>query len=280
MRTFENNQCIIGGGDFVYKTVEAGYVITDILKVSKSRMEEGIYERINSVPMGRHSDCFVYVAEGSCKYRFTNGYENTAKKGDIVYLAKGSRYVMKVFEEGYIPIFEHHSEKSESAVFSLSSSEDLYRMFRKLYETWMYKPDLRRIFCMSILYEIYCRIVTQINQSYIPKSKISRLDIARNIILDNYSKSSLSVSYLANYIDMSEGHFRRLFKKVYGVTPVEYIKITRISHAKDLLLCSDLSVAEISEKVGYNDVGYFSRAFKSIEVCSPKSYRTNYKDMI
>ena len=72
---------------------------------------------------------------------------------------------------------------------------------------------------------------------------------------------------------MTETHFRRLFKEIYGMSPIKYINEIRTERARGLIANSNLSLSQIAEKVGYGDVYYFSRVFKKIAGVSPSAYK-------
>ncbi len=62
------------------------------------------------------------------------------------------------------------------------------------------------------------------------------------------------------------------FKKEYGDTILNYINNLRIKEAKVLLRKKELSVTEISEKLGFSSIHYFCRIFKKTTGNSPKEY--------
>ncbi len=79
----------------------------------------------------------------------------------------------------------------------------------------------------------------------------------------------------ANYCNVSERHFCRLFKKATGTSPLKYITLIKFDYAKELLFYSDYTISEISEKVGYDDPNYFSRLFKKQFGVTPREFRKN-----
>ena len=91
-------------------------------------------------------------------------------------------------------------------------------------------------------------------------------------INQNYNQE-LSLKDIAAKFHFSEVYLSHKFKKVYGITLVQYIKSVRINHAKKYLLHSQKKVSEIANLVGYDDVKYFSRVFKEMEDTSPFEYR-------
>jgi transcriptional regulator GlxA family with amidase domain len=95
---------------------------------------------------------------------------------------------------------------------------------------------------------------------------------AQQWILRNYS-SNFMITDVAAQFDMSLRTFNRRFKLATDLTPLEYLQSIRIGTAKDLLKESNLSVSDISYKVGFLDPNYFSKQFKKRVSLSPKSYR-------
>lgn len=83
----------------------------------------------------------------------------------------------------------------------------------------------------------------------------------------------LKVDQLAAAAFVSPHHFRRLFKEVSGMSPIEYINRLRISRARELLQDKKLSISQVAEWVGINDINYFSRLFRSLSGISPSEYR-------
>ncbi len=78
---------------------------------------------------------------------------------------------------------------------------------------------------------------------------------------------------LASACSMSCSHFCRIFRRAIGVTPVQYQNQCRLRIADILLKSSDLRISEISERVGFRDEAYFSRAYKKIHGISPQAAR-------
>lgn len=81
------------------------------------------------------------------------------------------------------------------------------------------------------------------------------------------------VDKLARAVSLSPDHFSRLFRKLKGVTPREFILRARIDSAQDLLRSSNHSISRIAEILGYSDVYFFSRQFKEKVGVSPTDYR-------
>ncbi|MBQ9326322.1 MAG: helix-turn-helix transcriptional regulator [Clostridia bacterium] len=83
----------------------------------------------------------------------------------------------------------------------------------------------------------------------------------------------LTVPELAERCHLSEAHFRRIFKDVYGWPPLDYIHTIRIERACKLLFDGTLSVSEIAEAVGYRTPSTFTRQFHHFYGLSPSQWR-------
>lgn len=107
----------------------------------------------------------------------------------------------------------------------------------------------------------------------IPSTQLSKETlIAKNYIIEHLSEP-LSVSMLAKKVHLSHNGLIWKFKKELNVTPVDYISMCRIKHAKHLLFNTDLTITEIAESCGYANAYYFSNAFKKSEGISPSKFR-------
>lgn len=93
------------------------------------------------------------------------------------------------------------------------------------------------------------------------KELYRRLDIAKKYIDANYCKK-LDIQEISRVAAISEYHFFRSFKQVYGVSPYKYLLNKRMVKAKNLLFSREYSVTEIAYLTGFSDIHAFSKAFK------------------
>ena len=77
-------------------------------------------------------------------------------------------------------------------------------------------------------------------------------------------------------VNMSLYYFSSLFKKVFGMPPVQYLIQLRINHAKRLLLDEERSVTEIAELCGFCNINYFDKVFKEKSGFTPMDFRKRY----
>ena len=73
---------------------------------------------------------------------------------------------------------------------------------------------------------------------------------------------------------ISPSYYRMIFKKVTGLSPLEYLNRVRILRALELLQTTYMSIGEVADAVGIHDSNYFSRLFKKLVGCPPSYYKS------
>lgn len=91
--------------------------------------------------------------------------------------------------------------------------------------------------------------------------------------IDNNYHKNISIDELAGIAHLQPQYFIRLFRKHMGTSPIHYLNNKRMEQAKWFIQYSSLTVKEIGEKIGIEDVYYFSKVFKEYSGFSPSAYR-------
>lgn len=92
---------------------------------------------------------------------------------------------------------------------------------------------------------------------------------AKNFIDINFLEN-ISLEEIALESKLSQYHFIRLFKKVFKITPYQYIIFKRLEHARKLLINGE-SIIEVAYLTGFSNPTNFSRAYKNYFGLSPKN---------
>ncbi len=82
---------------------------------------------------------------------------------------------------------------------------------------------------------------------------------------------------LAQIARVSETHLKRIFNRLFGMPPIEYLILTRVNAARDLLETTDRTISDIAQEVGFYDHSHFIRHFRRLRGCTPNQYRKQYE---
>ena len=97
--------------------------------------------------------------------------------------------------------------------------------------------------------------------------------------MDRAYAEPLDVPAVAAVAHVSEAHFSRSFRAVFGETPHRYLQRRRVERSMFLLRETDRSVTDICLDVGFNSLGTFSRTFREIVGETPSGYRAGHGPM-
>jgi AraC family transcriptional activator FtrA len=96
--------------------------------------------------------------------------------------------------------------------------------------------------------------------------------VLQDFMSERYAQP-LTLDDMAQRIHVSVRTLQRRFLAAVGMTPMQYLQVVRIERSKDLLESERLPVAEIADKVGYQDRVAFGRLFKKMAGMTPAAYR-------
>lgn len=93
------------------------------------------------------------------------------------------------------------------------------------------------------------------------------------IVEENLSESTFMASTLIEKVHMSQSVLYRKLKALTGQSISEFIRTIRLKRASQLLIQTNMGVAEIAYEVGFNDLKYFRRCFKKTFEVTPSEFR-------
>lgn len=99
------------------------------------------------------------------------------------------------------------------------------------------------------------------------------LDLVTAAVKDNINKEGLGPGLIADILHINTRILHRRFKKISSLTPSDFIKDYRLTHAAQLLVNTNMSVQEIIYNVGISNKSYFYREFARKYNITPKEYR-------
>lgn len=259
------------------------------IDVDSFRVEKAVNAGANPMPDGfypwrekpRYSDCLAYVMSGSAEYTFRD-YSFSANKGDLIFMAHLGQYSIEASPDYAVAYADFMLERVEGAqpmesgilpVADHSGLEKYALELVKLHKRWLPQNLSMHMQLISIIYGMISCAALYGSEVYVSVGNREKIIAAEKKILREYHRSDFSMNDIIHEIGMSEVHFRRLFLGVFGVTPNQYLTTVRMRAAKALLASDDYTIGAIAEKVGYNSVYYFSRAFKRECGVTPSDFR-------
>lgn len=101
-----------------------------------------------------------------------------------------------------------------------------------------------------------------------------RIKVMLSCIHSHYD-TELSTADIAASASVSESECLRCFRATIGTTPIQYLKQYRLRQAARQLTETDRKVSDIAVSCGFQDMSYFTRAFREAMGCVPTQYRKN-----
>jgi len=249
----------------------------------------------------------LYVSQGEA-VTVMNGERYVIKEGQLIFLSSGVFHQNEItsypsasfigihfdfFDELDIQTEEDMLVNEDRVQIDKFTQEAQVQPFEPLSQNPIYTPPLACVKLMENLvyefsnrtpgYELICKgqmlqILAILLRSQMPR-RVEDIPIHSRRIKKLMNSIQLNPEaewnnkMLADGLHMNEDYLAKLFKKVAGVPPGEYISVTRHHRARTLLRETELSIEAIGVQVGYQDPHYFSRAFRKHEGISPKEYR-------
>lgn len=208
-------------------------------------------------------------------YLAQEGEQLTVREGDIVFLKAGKLHY------GYAPSPEevefywvHYLTDDEAEVdFPLISHFDnpteIIQLFRQLFH---YAPlSATDADCATTL------LLHGVKNEIMGK-KFPHLSLATDVCnwIEEHFSESISVGAIAAHFGYSSDYISARVREKTGLSAKNYITHCRMRSARQILLCSDLSIEEIANQCGFTDSKAFFKVFKKNEGITPTQYRTTY----
>lgn len=234
-------------------------------------------------PFGRKDYLLLVITSGTFYFKI-DGKTSTLHQGDFIFFPPDTpqmfhssaghklEYIWLHFsgtlsgnlikENNFSPMYIYHSDSPLSILQSLKSMADELNHKLKQYKT------------KSI--SLFLEILVMLSRSMENDSELHR-DYQQILpaltAMETNATYTTTVSDYASLCSLKPDHFSHKFKKLIGVSPIQYLSDHLMQKAAELLTTTASGVSQISEELGFDDVKYFSRKFKKQYGVSPASYR-------
>lgn len=236
-------------------------------RIVRSHSPEYVFEYVIS---GKghieYADRTIDVCAGSFYY--------IKKEVDVLYYADKNEPYEKIWVNVTGKMIERLTD-----IFMLgevyTSEADVMRMFLEIhdklehFEASSASEINREISCL--IYEILT--VARKSEFFPDNRNNDSLDERIRVYLDSNVYNDISLDSTAEYFGITKMHVIRLFKRRFGITPIQYLIDKKISIAKSLLKGTVMPVGEIATLLRYSNTQHFSSSFKSAVGMTPNRYR-------
>jgi len=98
--------------------------------------------------------------------------------------------------------------------------------------------------------------------------------------MQQHFRGRITLESLSKLVFVSENHLATQFRDYTGRSPIDYLIQLRLEEARRLLQSPELTIGEITGRIGYDDPAYFSRLFRTHVGMSPLDFRRNRRSVI
>lgn len=217
----------------------------------------------------------IYVTDG-IMYVTEDGHDYSISSGELLFLKKGVRhYGKKETPRGTRWFYAHFDIPDGDCTEKLTLPKKLSGLSESVCEEKMYElcryfhsADPLKDFGRNLL---FCGILTELCRERMP----SRKSLADRIcdFLDENAESAFTKEMLENRFFLSYSHMAAKFKKEKNISMGQYHNNAKMKKACQLLRSTIMPVGEIAAVLGFSDMLYFSRKFRSFSGISPTEYR-------
>lgn len=225
---------------------------------------------------------FVLVTYGHCVY-WTDGEKTVLEKGDLLLIPARTSYYAKsvptkmhakytisfavVADEPALPLL-----RSEMPLrIGTTKYEFFVERLRIMAEQWKEKPSYYETLCQALWTELLVHINREIDQGAPAPAALQSVELMKTYIQNHY-REHVTKEHLGDIVRKSPNYAAMLFRKHTGQTISDFVHAQRVKTAIYMLGHSTLTVAEISETLGYKDPSYFYRVFKRVTGLAPADY--------
>lgn len=172
-----------------------------------------------------------------------------------------------------------HPEPDDEGDRSALASDPVVRHLRPCLQTAHARPSESCSNCLDHLEsvpQVYLRQTHNIIPLSLPVTRSGlapwQLRRAKEMMCSRLQQG-VPLAELARAVNLSPGHFVRAFKQSTGQPPHRWLVEQRIEKAKQLLVNTSLSLAEIALACGFSDQSHFGRVFSRATHTSPGAWR-------
>ncbi|WP_261302920.1 helix-turn-helix domain-containing protein [Paenibacillus andongensis] len=153
--------------------------------------------------------------------------------------------------------------------------QEAYNLIMQIYEESQSRRIGYELAISAAIKNLLLLMLRNDNRDFSALAEDSGISRVRPVLdyIDEHLSERISVEDMCSVLNLSYHYFIKYFKKVMGISFVDYVNYKRIKKAERLLLTGDLSIMEVSFEVGILNMAQFYKLFKRHNQCSPKEFK-------
>jgi AraC-like DNA-binding protein len=124
---------------------------------------------------------------------------------------------------------------------------------------------------------LFQSLLQELSHAYQPVADVGRQVAEQTAaFLRQHYREEISYALLKEQLHFHPSYLSRCMRRIFGVTPLEYLIDWRIEQSKRLLINTILPVSQVAGNVGFHHQSYFIRCFTRREGITPQVYRKQF----
>jgi AraC-like DNA-binding protein len=259
--------------------VDFDFTIMNLEYVVEVESKKPVEEHVLKLPENVREYVLSLTTQGETDYTI-NGQHYRISKGDILFFPRYMPRKREREQHGYwrhiVVLFHlqfHSQEVKEKLdqmnhVFCNLDQTKVPFLFHELLQGWVGKQPGFLIRCRSRILEILHALIVDSLEHKTSHLRMVELLVA---LMDADEQRFYTIEELSAEVGVSPSYLSLIFKKITGLTVIQYQNRIKIGKAYDLLSSGEYNVTAVAERLGFRDIYYFSRLYKKIMGNSPSS---------
>ena len=226
----------------------------------------------NRMEIARHRNALLLITDFPAVFQLPGDQMLHGNVGDIILLPKNSRYILRFLvpngQQTHPIVINFRMSDSDGNEISIESGvvrlcgddgtfTPLFHASEQLYKS------ASPIKLKAKIFELFGALFPIVEQ-----------DVCCVEFINQHYTEKFSIPLLAQKCALSESAFRKKFKQITGVSPVQYINKLKIEKACQLILTGDIGMQEISDFLNFYNLPYFYKVFREFTGLTPMQFRT------
>ena len=216
----------------------------------------------------------LYVIDGAFNINFSGQESIECSAGDLLILAPHVAHerVNLAKTKTYFAVFEVDNPQWESPVLVHTGKD-------RLLERWLHDiSELHKSNIPEQAVTLLQAVIQRIEYLMPKQDAIAGFHpaVRRSCqFMSEHFSENITIADVAKESSVSQSHLNLLFRDCLDMTPLQYLRMVRMQAARQLLLNPFCNISEIASMCGFEDMHYFTRAFKKFHGVPPGVFRND-----